>query len=208
MDCAAFVNQLERVMSGALDERARQRVLPELTRHAERCHDCGGVDELLAWLALPQAERDIVEEPGKAYWDGFNDRLSRRIAEAEVGPDPTGGRWGRWVGFAAAALIVALGVWIALRPDVDPGATRAAAGETGNELEEPSLILPTSLVEMIQNDPSALRDYGFGAEGGWGGSGDDAGWVFPDVEDLDPEARQELLEWLRERTPERAGVRS
>ena len=30
----------------------------------------------------------------------------------------------------------------------------------------------------------------------------------PDTEDLDPAAREELLEWLRERTPDGTGVRS
>jgi hypothetical protein len=208
MDCANFIDDLERVMSGALDERGRQRALDDLTRHAASCHDCAGAGELLAWLALPVAERDIAEDPGRAYWDGFNDRLRRRIVAAGPVAERGRGRWGRWIGAAAAILAVSLLAWIALRPGDDAGATRASANETGNERPEPSLVLPTSLVEMIADDPTAWRDYGLGAEGSWAGSGDDAGWVFPDVEDLDPEARDELLEWLRERTPEEAGVRS
>ena len=84
MDCATFANELERALTGALDGRDRERALTELTRHAESCRDCAGVEALLAWLGLPDAERDIVDGPGPAYWEGFNDRLRRRIVEGRV----------------------------------------------------------------------------------------------------------------------------
>jgi hypothetical protein len=208
MDCASFEILLQQVISGEIEARERGKVLSDLERHAEACPDCEGVGDLLEWLALPGGEVDIVDGPGEAYWAGFNDRLRERIASdaPPVASKRTG--WRRWAGAAAVLATAALALWIAFGPIDDGSATQRAGAESSSKLPRTTRELPASLVEIIENDPAALQDVGFGAGGGWPGAYDDGGWVFPDTEDLDPAAREELLEWLRERTPERAGVRS
>jgi hypothetical protein len=151
---------------------------------------------------------DVVEDPGDVYWEGFNDRVRRRIANQPTGVASQGTGWKRWAGAAVAVVLVSAFVWIAFGPTDDAPATRTANGKPASELPQTTLELPDSLVEMIERDPAALREVGFGEDAGWPGAHDGEGWVFPDTEDLDPAARDELLEWLRERTPDGAGVRS
>lgn len=207
MDCASFENVVQRVISGEIDGPAREEALADLARHAKDCPTCEGVTDLVEWLALPGSEMDIVEDPGEAYWAGFNDRLRQRIAHQPPAATARRARWRRWVGAAAVLAMTALVLWLAFGPDDGP-AMRRASGESPRELPRTTLELPESLVEIIENEPAALREFGFGADGEWPSAYDGEGWVFPDTEDLDPAARDELLEWLRERTPDGAGVRS
>jgi len=116
--------------------------------------------------------------------------------------------WQRWVGAAAVVIAALLALWLVFAPVDDGRPSRQADAGSAGDTAETALELPSSLVEIIENDPTGLRDYGFGGDNGWSGPYDDQGWVFPDTEDLNPAARDELLQWLRERTIEGAGVRS
>ena len=208
MDCASFEDLLQRSVSGEIEESAREGALGDLVRHARACPECVGAGDLLDWLALPGADRDLADDPGEAYWASFNGRLQDRIAHEAGAPVKRDRHWIRWVGAAAAVGAASLVLWGVLAPTDDGSASRRAEAGIRDGLPEATLEFPASLVEIIEADPAALRDYGFGGAGGWPGPIDDEGWVFPDTEDLDPAAQDELLEWLRERIPEGAGVRS
>jgi len=208
MDCASYESVLERVISGEIDDNERDGALSDLLQHANACPACEGSRDLLEWLALPEVERDIADDPGEAYWGSFNDRLRGRIASEPPARVVARSNWPRWAGAVAVVVAAMLALWVALAPvDEGPPSRQADAGPDDHTVET-ALEFPSSLVEIIENDPAALGDYGFGGDGEWSGSYDDENWVFPETEDLDPAARAELLEWLRERMAEGAGVRS
>jgi hypothetical protein len=211
MDCAGFERVLEQVISGELPPGARDDRLRELREHAHDCAGCAGTRDLLEWLEMPEAERDAARDPGEAYWSSFNERVRRRVEVEPVHASPVARVWVRWAGVTAALLLAAVALWLVLPlPSTPPVETVEGAPGGADDPTAVALELPEPLVELIEKDPTLLGEFGPGAVGdeGWAGAVDESGWIYPDTEDLDPAARRELLEWLRDRTPESAGVRS
>lgn len=191
MDCPGFESVLGRALLGELPEAERRAALDELLRHAHGCPSCDGTTELLDWLALPDDDRDIVSAPGPGYWDEFNRRVRERLDEPA-----TAARRRAWLpATVAAGLVVAVaGAWLALAPVRAPG---SRPEPLGSELPSPSDPRET-LARRIAEDPGALSSLGLAGDDGWAGSPEHGGWMYPDTTDLDPTARRELLEWLRQ----------
>ena len=202
MDCSEFERVFVRVMTDEVSSSERSGCVEQLKKHTASCNVCSGSRDLVEWLALPAGEREIAEDPGEAYWRGLGQRVGERIEGRP--PRVTRRRDGRyrWAGVAAVLFAVGLGAWVLWAPadrvttvvEIDPVDT------TGR--------IPQALVELIERETAAPDDaLPMGAEG-WGNSFEDEGWIFPDTQELGPDTRQELLEWLREQTPHGAEVPS
>ena len=202
MDCAKFEQELV-----ALAERGPTSSLPPrdprvslLKAHTETCPDCAASADLVELLALPP-ERDPVPDPGTDYWASFNERVRQRIDhEALPARRPTR----RWPGVAAATILVAVAAsWILRERSTDEGAEMARTQPVETRTESAAEGLPEELVSSVELASAGEIDaelQGLEAWGSWGGGfdgGADEG-LFPDVADLGSEARQELLQWLRE----------
>jgi hypothetical protein len=110
-------------------------------RHLEGCPDCASERSAMA-EALRIMDRRERPDPGPEFWDGYWDRLSRRLLweRTEEGKSPAFAdrlgrllpRLPRWVYQAAgAAAVLLLGILIGSRiigPGAGPGTTAAAAG--------------------------------------------------------------------------------
>ena len=196
MDCATFENRLTELLEGRQEGEERRRRLDELRRHAARCVTCGGSEELLQLLALPPGERDLATDPGPEYWTDFDRRLRERI---EATPRAVSTR-SRWAGLVAATIVLALAAAWLLSGTGGDGPTESPAivdlveedpidaGKT--ELLQPLLgSLDRATAAEVTAQLDALDDPV------WEGGG-----PFPDLTDLDADARQELLGWLREQS--------
>jgi hypothetical protein len=202
MDCVEFERVFVRVMTDEVSSSERSRCVEQLKKHAASCNVCSGSRDLVEWLAWPTGEREIAEDPGEAYWRGLGQRVGDRIERRP--PTATGRRGGRyrWAGVAAVLLAVGLGAWVLWAP----------AGRVATVVEidpvDTTEEIPRALVELIERETASPDGVlPMGAEG-WGSSLEDEGWIFPDTQELGPDGRRELLEWLREQTPHGAEVPS
>ena len=211
MTCERFQNMLARVMEGSLAEPARRETLVELARHAADCDACGSCADLLSLLALPPGQRDLVDPPPAGYWEEFDRRLRLRLeaprAKRAIHP-------ARWAAAAVlilavgAALIVGVGRWS------DPAASRALLDDQVAEGEALSPALERALADVVAADVTEELEFLDGLSGGWeartagqeSGLPEPEGWLFPTVDDLEPDERRELLEWLRDQAESHKGV--
>jgi hypothetical protein len=209
MDCARFEAALAALLEGRSGDAGRQAALDDLRRHAEACKHCRGTVELLDLLALPPGERDLVEQPPESYWEELQSGVRRRLQ----GVVPTGrpSRLHRFAAAAAVLLAVTVGMWVVrdVIVGISPPVPDPLAGGPGDELE-----LPPGLERLLQRAASdevlAGMDFLAGLPGAVdpaldGGAGEG---IFPDVETMDPEARGELLQWLKEEPSGDRGVES
>ena len=180
MDCTQFERQLVELTDAAPSPEREQRV-GELQEHASSCRECAGCADLLQVLGRPSA----TEDPGSAYWEGFETRVRQRREASSV---RTTTRW--WMATAAAVVLLLLGTWAVRRsPQEPPPVVVFEAGPSEQALPENL----ARLVEAAPGDELAFVD----ELADWGPSSEAAG-LFPDVSDLDGEAQQAFLQWLRE----------
>ena len=205
MSCAEFENRLTALMAGELPEAERAGAQDALRRHAARCEACAGFDDLLDVLGRPAGQRDVVEDPGQAYWDGFDERLKRRLVEQPARPRPTR-RY--WVAAAAALLLALSGIWFRqlIRTDAGSVATvpPGSSAELARALDDVLARVPAEVAIEELEALAGSEDAWVGALGNapydpaWEEPGDLGGWLFPDATNLDDAARKELLVWLEE----------
>ncbi len=194
MDCAGFERELAELLDGGAVSNAqeRERSIRALEAHADDCDACAGCRDLLALLD----RRDPESDPGQAYWDSFDRRVSERIRR-ETPRTGSSGRW--WIaGAAAAVLLVVVGSWTIRRGPAVSSTTAVVL---------PATELPEELERMVEAAPGdALVQLEQLA--GWGSSWDEAeaggadAGLFPDVSGLDDEASQAFLRWLQEQGSE------
>ena len=189
MDCATFERELVELMDGSAALGTEDR-LRALEAHAAECDACAGCRDLVALLE----RRDPQSDPGQAYWDSFDRRVSERIRRESTWSRPLGRRW--IVAAAAIVLLSLVGTWT----------VRRGAGESDpTTIGGPASDLPEELERMVEAAPAdvlvRLEDLA-----GWGSSWDAAGGadagLFPDVSGLDDEASQAFLRWLQEQGSE------
>jgi hypothetical protein len=208
MDCASFERELTELLAGGQDDAERGRRLRLLRAHVEDCGDCAASRELLELWELPAAERDLAGDPGPDYWDGFEARVRARIAH-----DATVRRRVRgWWLAAAALLLVAAGVWSVGRLPTGPDRMAEASVERSAPLTaDGTAPLPERLERELVAAPPGEAMAQVEDLARWGDAWEveprvdavdawDEGGLFPDVSDLDGEARQALLNWLKEQT--------
>jgi hypothetical protein len=190
LDCAAFESALAEALAESAG--AAPAVVAALRAHAEGCPACRHSLPLVALAATPAAERDPLPEPTDLDWARFDRRLKARLdAESSLG-------WS-W-GFAAVAATVAgalLGAWLLREPE---GALIAEGPKPTPppakvEAPKPAPAPPATEepeIEPLRPDPWAAR--------GLPENDADAplDGPFPDLDRLDPEARERLLRWLDE----------
>ena len=183
MDCTQFERQLVELTDAAPSPEREQRVR-ELQEHASSCRECAGCADLLQVLGRPSA----TEDPGSAYWEGFETRVRQR---REASPVRTTTRW--WMAAAAAvAVVFLLGTWAVRQSQQEP--PPVVVVETTSPT--PDQELPENLARLVEaasGDELVFVD----ELADWGLSSEAAG-LFPDVSDLDGEAQQAFLQWLRE----------
>ena len=211
MSCAEFESELARLLAGTtpddglLSDVERERMLDRLRGHARRCEACAAAMDLIDLAALPAAERDWVEDPGRAYWKEFHPRVARQIAAT---PAAAPG-WRRWAAVAAVFALVAVLFVVATTRRKPTSATGPRSGEVTTELAEP---LPVSLDRMLEEAPDVelLEELDFlaGLDDASVATDGEGGWLFPDTRDLDPEMRDDLLLWLQEQNADTRGVSS
>jgi hypothetical protein len=212
MNCVEFERELVRLLAGEESEPGRERPIDALRDHAASCGECGGTDELLEFLALPAGERDIADPPDESYWEELQTAVRRRAAAAE--------RPSRRLAFAAAAAVLlaaVIGIWSLrgawLGGDEPPRADARATDRLPPDLDE-------LLREAAPEEVVAGVDFLAGLAGTAGSPppleaareesalAPRDGWGLPDVEELDHQARDALLEWLRESAGAADGVES
>jgi len=178
MNCAGFEQGLARLMVGEATGGEREQLLSRLREHSAACVGCRGSGDLVDLLASPAGERDIVVDPGEAYWSSFEARLNPRLEDASA---RSRGRW--WVVAASVLLLGLLAGWM-LRGPGEP-VTPSVVAEF-----PPSLVrsLDQASSAEVEDQLSALEEL----EAVWGGG------LFPEVERLDAETRERLLDWLRD----------
>lgn len=205
-ECARFERELVRLLGQEMVGEEREACLARAQSHARNCAECRGAIDLIELAELPASERKAGDDPGEAYWREFNGRVARRIRDEDSAGASAGSRrsWPRRQAVAALVVLALAGLAWLLWPGetVDPG-TEATASSV-----EP---LPEALAAYVAESPDeVLRQVELfpGAGESWDPDWQDpsAGLDFPQVEDLSPEARRELLEWLRSESA--AGARS
>jgi hypothetical protein len=191
MNCAEFEQGLARWVVEEIAGDEGKRLVEELRAHASSCDGCSGNADLIAVLDSPAGQRDIVEDPGEAYWSGFEPRLVGRIEELPAPRRVTARAY--WI--AAAVIAVALVTGSLLLGPRDPAPSIAGReGAYSDATPTDPAELPDSLVMSVtQASVEEVEDQLTVLEG-WG----DGDAFFPDVEQLDSETRTELLDWLRD----------
>jgi hypothetical protein len=130
MSCERFEELMLDSLYGELGEAAEA----SLRAHLNECADCRGEFESLRATVATMSRRERPD-PGRAYWDGYWDRLAARMAEERaLAPSAHRSWWrqnagspARWAyRVAAAAAILAVGVFagrtfFAPEMDVTPG---------------------------------------------------------------------------------------
>ena len=142
MNCASFEQGLARLMGGDAIGVDRERLLADLRDHAGVCEACAGSVDLIDLLALPDGQRDLVEDPGEGYWSSFETRLRPRLGKA---PSSSDARW--WVVAAAVVLLALVAGWMLQGPGDSPETTTVADAATG----------PVSSVDAAEELPQSLR---------------------------------------------------
>jgi hypothetical protein len=202
MNCTRFEGDLRRILDAERAAPDRDAVLQNLARHARDCPDCHGALDLVDLLALPEGERDVVDDPGPLYWSVFNERVGRRIRAADRA---AGARRIAWA--AAAAVLVLVGVaawrsWSGAR--ATPGAEVPAA--LARAIEDHPLEATLDVLDGLGSMEPDWAD-AVGSPGAAASLEPDA-FGLPDLAELDPSMRRELLAWLEERTARLAEERS
>jgi hypothetical protein len=212
MNCADFEHGVTRLLGNEVDDERRSAELDTLRRHAADCTQCRATDDLLDLLALPPGERDLVDEPPESYWSELQTNVRRRMGERVAEP---GWRRSAWTAVAAAAVLaVVAGLWFVLGLPADQDGARDDGPAARNGLAAGEL--PPALDELLQragpDEALAGLDFLAGfpgmAESAAADGAVDAGWVVPEIENLDAEARGALLLWLEEGASRKRGVES
>jgi hypothetical protein len=173
-ECQECRDHMIEALYGELAPADRDR----LERHREACPDCAAEMAALAGT-LRLMDRRERPDPGPEFWQGYWDRLSRRMLWEATGEDrhPSladriGGvfaRLPRWSYQAAgAAALLLIGIFVGSRligPPAPPGATTAAAASASapsgavvqaGEFIERSKVL---LLGLVNFDPSVEDAY-------------------------------------------------
>jgi len=134
--------------------------VPEAARrHAETCAECGDLARALAVLAA--APDAAAPPPPAGYWDGFDARLAARLRRERAAPWPRGGTWTRALGRLAAALVLVLAGWAAVRGVRD-------AGPDADELDALSLAADQAALSVAAAaSPAALVEEAEALAGAW-----------------------------------------
>ena len=203
MNCTGFEHGITRLLVGEASADERQTLLADLRQHVQVCAECSGAGDLIEFLELPDGERDLVEPPDRPYWDSFHQRVRERIRADRTAP-----RWParpHWALLAASLLVVALGLWGATRLiGLDPGEDgRDLVDVTDREWDEIEQLLAAASHDALADELAALPD--LGSDRAWAAgeyespfAADDGGWMLPEIEELGPDERRRLLEWLVE----------
>jgi hypothetical protein len=212
MSCADYEHGLTRLLAGEGDESRRSTELDDLRRHAAGCPQCRGSIDLLDLLALPPEQRELVDEPPESYWSELQAGVRRRLRDSAP---KAGSRRSVWTLVVAAAVLAVVGaVWVVrgLPADQHGAVDDGSLARNGVSAGE----LPPALDELLQRagPDEALAGLDFLA--GFPGVAEsaeqdgevDPGWVVPEIENLDAEARGELLQWLEEGASLERGVES
>jgi hypothetical protein len=204
IDCAAFEGGLADLLAdpgGAPDDR-----LAALRRHAEGCEACRGASDLVDLAARPAADRDIVPDPGSAYWADFDRRLAVRLRV--TGPRTVRLRPATWAGLAIAVAAAAAIVVLLLVPREGSAVPIAASGRPP-AAEAAAPVPPPEGIRSATPDPEPTVDAsapaGDDPDDGlaWTGADDPfaeapAGALFPGVDGLSEEQRDRFAAWLRQ----------
>ena len=124
MTCMDVNGMLDRLMDGELTEDERR----ELEAHAQSCEKCAGeIKATLQMKALFEEMEPEVDVPlaAQAKWRGAVREAARQDRKK---------RLTRWIGSAAAAVVVLVGVGLALNGSIAPG--KDAAAPMATELRE------------------------------------------------------------------------
>lgn len=179
-DCRTCRRRMIEAYYGELDPSARTA----FERHLAACDDCraeyAGLNRTLR--LMDKRERP---DPGPAFWDGYFDRLSKRMVWEAAGDGPRPSlldklrrpfaRLPRWAFQAAAAAVLLLaGVAIGSRlvgPSGRPGLTAAAARpaaapspafvQAGDFIERSKVLL----LGLVNYDPATVDAYAFDLPG-------------------------------------------
>ncbi|HEX4826453.1 MAG TPA: hypothetical protein VFV19_19295 [Candidatus Polarisedimenticolaceae bacterium] len=183
IDCERFSTLLAELLaeapSGPSDPRAEA-----IREHARACPACAESADLVALAVTPAGRRDPIDDPGPAYWDDFGRRLHGRLGARF--------RIGRVAVLAAAAAAVAGAiVWVGMaRHDQAPV---AAAGGYPSATSAPAVALD----DAAAPDEDASVDFG-APEPLDAYADDDAGGLFPAVDQLSKAEQERLVRRLKE----------
>ena len=179
-DCRTCRDRAIEAYYGELDPSARA----DFERHLAACEDCRAEYAGLA-ATLRLMDKRERPDPGPAFWDGYFDRLSKRMVweTADEAHRPRlletlrrpFARLPRWAFQAAAALVLLLaGVYIGSRligPSGRPGLTAVAARpsaapsaavvQAGNFVERSKVLL----LGLVNYDPATVDAYAFDLPG-------------------------------------------
>ncbi len=165
MTCAEFERDLAELMGGETPEAERPSVVERLYDHAAGCEACAGSLPLIALMARPAGQRDLVESPDESYWQDFDRRLDARLATEPASAEarsllPRATR-GRPAWLAAAAVVVVLllgGLWLVNRT---PGERPPTDGSWVAAVEPsplPELELSGELADLLDPTTPGVTD--------------------------------------------------
>ena len=185
IDCDRFATVLADLLADPPSGPSDPRVAL-LREHAARCPSCAGAPDLIALALTPAPRRDPIDDPGAAYWDDFGRRLDARLT-------PSRG-WGRRLALAAAAAIAGAIVWVAVSRHAE--APIAAGPPRPSGIPSATSLPAEGLDDAATADDDASA--AFGPEPLDAYADDDAGGLFPAVDQLSPAESDRLLRWLEE----------
>lgn len=170
-------DRLIEALYGELGPEEKER----LDAHLRTCPDCAA-DHASLQETLRTMDKRECPDPGPAFWDGYWDRLSKRmlweaieeerrptLATRFLRPFARLPRWSLQAAGAAALLLLGIVVGTRLIPRPEgPGAKMAAAAapspavvQAGNFLERSKVLL----LGLVNHDPATEDVYGFNLDG-------------------------------------------
>lgn len=149
-----------------IDDRRSPERSPEQWAHLKTCPDCSALVAELDLIIATAPELSAAEEPSPRVWNSIEIALRQEGIIRPQRPSRSllpslGSRWGwaRWVAPAAAALLIAVGLYVRQYSSSEPVASNATPANAVSDLAVAGLNDEDLLQEVAKLAPDVKAQY-------------------------------------------------